>query len=118
MLVLTLSCDDAVQVGNARLIVTMISRNRIKLAFDAPRDVPIVREGAKNHLPAVSHQPLSLVVLCDDRTEHESLYANGRFVVTAPTIFANTISVLASGPKRTLPPKAMRPELGPGRTPP
>lgn len=44
MLVLTRKINESVQVGdNIRIIVSQIDNNKVKLVFDAPKDVTICR---------------------------------------------------------------------------
>ena len=44
MLVLSRKADQAIRIGDARIVVTEIDRGRVQLAIDAPPQLRIVRE--------------------------------------------------------------------------
>lgn len=44
MLVLTRSKDEAIRIGDVKVMVVAIVGDRVRLGIEAPRDVPVHRE--------------------------------------------------------------------------
>ena len=50
MLVISRRIGETIQIGNdITLQITSINGNQVKLAIEAPRDIPILRDDAKKH---------------------------------------------------------------------
>ena len=47
-LVVTLTRQQSIQIGDAKVTVINIARSRIQLSIEAPKEIPIIRDDAKS----------------------------------------------------------------------
>lgn len=72
MLVLTRKRGERVLIGSTMSVVVLeVQGNRVKLGFDCPRDVPVLREELDSAIPA---RALACVP-CGDESEYYAEFA-------------------------------------------